>query len=85
MLNDPRSSLRACLDAYIARTQRKPSTIAQAAAGDWRFFDKIEGGNFTVRKYDDVMCWFAKNWPEDLDWPEGIARPVSPSKEGAVA
>ncbi|GGD43140.1 hypothetical protein [Aureimonas glaciei] len=75
MSTDTRTSLTACLDAYCARTKRKTSTVAQAAAGDWRFFDKIEGGNFTLRKFDDVMAWFSMNWPDDLAWPENVKRP----------
>ena len=53
-------------------------TIGRLAAGDWRFFERIQDGakTFTARKYDDVVAFFSVHWPGDAEWPGGIERPV---------
>lgn len=77
MENELKSNLIVCFEAFTAKTKRSPSTVAQAAAGDWRFFDRLKTGSFTARKYDLIMSWFSENWPDDLEWPEGVARIAS--------
>jgi hypothetical protein len=62
----------------------KFSTISKYCRGDPRFFDTLEAqeaeyqrtgqradkkGSFTLRIYDDVVLWFSKNWPPDVDYP----------------
>jgi ABC-type branched-subunit amino acid transport system substrate-binding protein len=69
METELRSNLMTCFEAFLAATNRSRATVAQAAAGDWRFFDRLSSTTFTARKYDAVMLWFAENWPE------GAARP----------
>jgi len=61
------------------------ATLGRLAAGDWRFFDRLddEGKTFTARKYDEVISWFSDRWPDDLDWPSEVARPVVSSEESA--
>jgi hypothetical protein len=50
-------------------------TLGRLAAGDWRFFDRLtDGKTFTARKYDEVMRWFAANWPKGVAWPAGCTR-----------
>lgn len=36
-----------------------------------------------LRRYNEAMRWFSDNWPDGLDWPEGIPRP--PLKEEDAA
>lgn len=51
-------------------------TVARLAAGDWRFFERIDSGaSFTAKKYDGIVAWFSANWPEGVDWPENVGRP----------
>ena len=51
-------------------------TVARLAAGDWRFFERIEGGaSFTARKYDLIIRWFSANWPAECAWPDHVPRP----------
>ena len=63
--------------AYSAKRTVSLATLGRQAAGDWRFFDHLcdSTKTFTARKYDQIMGWFSENWPEDLPWPAGIARP----------
>ena len=45
------------------------------SANDWRFFDRLaDGAGFTAGKYDEVMRWFAANWPADAAWPADVPR-----------
>lgn len=63
--------------AYQAATGFEMSTIAQRAAGDWRFFDRLfeADSTFTLRKADAVITWFDANWPDGVRWPKGVPRP----------
>lgn len=71
-----RHHLVACATAYAAATKKELVTVGRLAAGDWRFFDRIQGGaSFTARKYDEAMRWFVSHWPEGLEWPEGVPPP----------
>lgn len=85
MENELRHDLRSCAETYAEARKIKISTVGRLAAGDWRFFDRIvEGKSFTARTYDEVMRWFAANWPEDIAWPEDIRRPAPTPEQGAV-
>lgn len=70
-------NLLAVATAYRVVHSIELSTLGRRAAGDWRFFDHLGTGSrtFTARKYDEVMCWFALNWPEGAEWPQTVTRP----------
>lgn len=62
---------------YAGAKRLEIVTVARHAAGDWRFFDRLDDGKtFTARKYDDVVRWFAEHWPADVEWPQGVPAPV---------
>jgi hypothetical protein len=72
-----RAHLLSLNQAFAAASGRAESTVAQVAAGDWRFFAHLRAGKgFRVGTYDRVVIWFSENWPEGAIWPEGIERPV---------
>lgn len=77
MENELKSHLNSLLNGFVLATGRSPSTVAQAATGDWRFFDRIQGGTFTLRKYDAIVAWFSENWPTAVEWPKAVGRPPS--------
>jgi hypothetical protein len=82
MEQELRNNLRTCFDAYAKVTGRSMVTISQAAAGDWRFYRRLDGPTtFTARKYDEVIAWFAANWPAGWDLPEVIRS--APTSEAA--
>lgn len=67
--------------AYAKAMRLEESTVGRLCAADGRFFVRLrDGKTFSVRKFDDVVRWFAANWPADAAWPEDIERPevVSP-------
>jgi hypothetical protein len=69
---------------FIAATGKREATVADQAAGDWRFFDRIRGErSFLASKYDSVMGWFAQNWPEGVEWPADIPTPGSGQEAAA--
>lgn len=74
---DLRHHLTACAAAYGAAKKLEAVTVARLAAGDWRFFERIDSGaSFTARKYDGIMRWFSKNWPAEIAWPADVPRPA---------
>lgn len=78
MENELRSNLLACATLYAEKREIGLSTLGRLAAGDWRFFDNLnkDDKTFTARKYDEVLAWFSRNWPDGTEWPHGIERPV---------
>ncbi len=77
METELRSNLLACASAYAEARSVSLSTIGRLAAGDWRFFDRLDddGKTFTARKYDEVIRWFSDRWPEGATWPSEVERP----------
>ena len=64
----------------------KLTTLGRKVANDSPFFARLadENRTFTARKYDEVIEWFSKNWPDDLSWPLGVPRPSSaPNSEAS--
>jgi hypothetical protein len=52
------------------------ATVSTYATGDSAFFKRIEaGGDCTTRRAARIAQWFAREWPEDLEWPRDIPRP----------
>lgn len=45
--------------------------------------DIAEGGDITTSIYERAMQWFSDNWPDGLDWPEGVSRPLHLVAEAA--
>ncbi len=73
---DLRRHLLATATGFAAARNLELVTVGRQAAGDWRFFERLQGEvSFTARKYDQIMGWFSKNWPEGVDWPADVPRP----------
>lgn len=81
MEDELRHHLITCASAFAGAKGLSISTVGRQAANDWRFFDRLDDGSgFTVGKYDEVMRWFAENWPEGTAWPSDL-----PSQKAAAA
>lgn len=77
-------NLTALAEAYCDASGLSESTVGRLCAADGRFFSRIhEGKTYTLRKYDDVLGWFSKHWPDGVDWPEGVDRPTRHTTEAA--
>ena len=76
MESELRQNLVAVSTEYCRKTDTALSTVAQAACGDWRFFDRLaKGASFTARTYDRALHWFSDRWPLGVEWPAGVHRP----------
>lgn len=76
-----RNQLFALSEAYMSATGARVTAVARACAKDGWFFNALrDGKGFTARKYDEVVLWFAENWPVGAEWPEGVERPIVPAR-----
>lgn len=72
------SNLMALGEAFGKARKLEETTVGRLCASDGRFFSRIrDGKTFTAKKYDEVVAWFAANWPQDVEWPEAINRQVA--------
>ena len=69
--------------AYAAHSGKTLSTVSTYAAGDGKFFPRLQGGaGCTLKRANRIIRWFSDGWPADLEWPRDIPRPTK-SKEAA--
>ena len=62
----------------------KLSTVSTYAAKDGKFFKSLEAGRgCTLSKAERVVGYFDENWPSDLEWPKGVARPSLSKRRAA--
>lgn len=82
-----RTHLATLAKAFEAATGVTPASVGQSALKDNTFFPRVldEGAGFTIKTFDRVVEWFAKHWPADLAWPDGIERPSLTKVEGEKA
>lgn len=78
MEDELRNHLAVLAETYAKARGLEMVTVARLAAGDWRFFDRVDSGDssFTIRKYDAIIRWFSGNWPAGLNWPTDVPRPA---------
>lgn len=74
---DQRSALLSLVDALCAHEGVTHYAISMRALGKGDFFKRLRAprGGCTIRTAEHLMRWFDANWPEDLPWPAGVARP----------
>ena len=75
--------LIAVANAYSAATGVSISTIStKLFNGGGRLAAIAAGGDLNTRSFESAMRWFSDNWPDDLEWPAGVARPRKSGSEG---
>lgn len=63
-------------DRYCGHTSRSEATISNQIAGHARLFSRLrQGHGCTVKTFAKAMLWFARNWPDDLEWPADVPHP----------
>lgn len=62
---------------YAAHCGLALATVSTYAANDGKYFRNLqkEGSRLTLRKAERLHHWFARNWPDDLEWPADVPRP----------
>ncbi len=57
--------------------------ISMRCFGKGDYFDRLmRGSHPRTDTYERALQWFSDHWPEDLEWPRDIQRPVQ--KKGAA-
>ncbi len=60
---------------------RSEATISNRCVGHARLFARLrDGKGCTLQTFRRAEQWFSDNWPDDLEWPAGIARPKRPRR-----
>ena len=83
-MNAEINNLLKIADRYSKAKGLTMSTVGRKIGGTGIFFINLQNGaSLTVRKYNDVMASFSREWPDDLAWPEDIPRPEQDQESGA--
>jgi hypothetical protein len=72
-------------EAFAEATNRAVSTISRLATGSGQTVANLklvdDAGQpkhrITTDRAFRALSWFSDNWPDDLEWPEGIERPTN--------
>jgi len=75
-----REQLLVVASAYCEARGRSISRISTIVLNDGKKLDAIANGrDLHTARFEHAMAWFSENWPDNVKWPKGIARP-HPSK-----
>lgn len=73
---DHRKHLLDLIDAYAEAKKLSPSRVTTIVMNSGSVYRSLkEGKDLTVGRLEAAVRWFDANWPDDLPWPEGLARP----------
>ncbi len=65
------------LEVMATEMRRSPHTIGRLASGSGDFYVRlVRGHDLTIRRAARVFQWLSDHWPDGLDWPEDIPRPL---------
>jgi len=81
---DLRQHLITLIEAYAAARRLSVSRISTLVFNHGTMYQRlIDGADITVGRAEMAIRWFSVHWPDDVEWPEGIARPTPNSTEAA--
>ena len=85
-------------DRFCTAQDVQEKTLSFWVFGDSKKLKALrDGADITTARFNNAVHWFARNWPSDLPWPEGVERPAAnaanadalpadaPATEGAAA
>lgn len=71
------SHLLTVIDTFAAATSVKEVTLSHRVFGDSKKIAALRSGSdITLGRFNGALDWFSANWPHDVVWPEGVARPT---------
>lgn len=80
-----RQHLLSLLTTYADSRGLAPSYVATQVFGSGTMFRRLtDGADITVGRLEKAVQWFSSHWPEDVEWPSGIARPAPSAPEAAA-
>jgi hypothetical protein len=63
-------------EVYARSEAVEEKTVSNRVFGDSKKLTAMRsGGDITVGRFNAAVRWFSANWPEGVDWPNGIPRP----------
>lgn len=72
-----RSHIVTLADVYCLATGRSRARVSTLVLNRGARIDEIaDGADLTTGSYERAVEWFSEHWPEGIDWPECVARPV---------
>ena len=76
MENELRFTLLETASAFAKACGCALSTVSRRVKNDAAFFSRIKDTSktFTARTFDEVMFWFAENWPAEKQMPLGLMK-----------
>lgn len=76
MENQLRQILIETASAFAKADACAVSTVSKRVKNDPNFFTRLHDANktFTARTFDEVMSWFASNWPTGNHMPLDLLR-----------
>lgn len=63
------------IDAYQVAQKISDGGLSKLIYGAAWFVEGLRDGtgpSFGLRKYDEIIAWFAGHWPVGATWPEGV-------------
>ena len=71
--------------AYGEAEGVRPETVSSRVFNDGKKLTHLRnGGKIWTDRFEAAMLWFSDNWPEGVDWPNGVLRPL-PSRASEAA
>jgi len=71
-----KSQLLKVADTYATARKLSRSRVSTIVFNAGMTLDRIAAGkDLTTGNYEKAMHWFHQNWPHDVRWPAGVARP----------
>jgi hypothetical protein len=72
-----REQLVKLLEAYAAARGLSLARVSTIVFNHGTMHQRlVDGSDITVGRLESAVLWLSTNWPEGVDWPDGIARPV---------
>ena len=81
-----RDQLLTVANAYCSARDLSRSRVSTIVFNAGLKLDQIASGrDLATGNFERAMRWFSANWPDGLEWPEGVARPVVSAASGEAA
>ena len=85
MFASPSNAILELGGRYAAHHQMSLRTLGVYCANQGEFFLRLaRGADVTAGRANRIAAWFSAQWPNDLTWPVGVARPAEPAAVGAA-
>ncbi len=81
-----RDQLLEVADRYAVAKKVSRARVSTLILNQGMKLDQIaQGHDLMTGKFEDAMLWLSRNWPNNADWPAGIARPLGVSPQTVPA